>query len=49
MHQAVSERRRLFRERHRTREENDQKRYKEANKQCKMIVAIAKENAYSQM
>ena len=29
--QAVSERRRLFREWHKTREENDKKRYKEAN------------------
>ena len=31
----------------RTREENDQKRYKDANKECKRVVAIAKENAYS--
>ena len=31
VHQAVSEKRRLFREWQRTREENDQKRYKEAN------------------
>ena len=49
VHQAVSEKRRLFREWQRTREENDQKRYKEAIKECKMIVAIAKENAYSQL
>ena len=45
--QAVSEKRRLFRERQRTREENDQKRYNEANRECKRVVAIAKENAYS--
>ena len=49
MQQAVSEKRRFFREWHRTREENDQKRYKEANKECKRVVAIAKENAYSQL
>ena len=49
MQQAVSEKRRLFREWQRTREENDQKRYKEANKECKRVVAIAKENAYSQL
>ena len=47
--QAVSEKRRLFREWQRTREDNDQKRYKEANKECKMVVAIAKENTYSQL
>ena len=47
--QAVSEKRRLFREWHRTREETDQKRYKEVNKECKRVVAIAKENAYSQL
>ena len=47
--QAVSEKRRLFREWQRTREENDQKRYKEANKECKRVLAIAKENAYSQL
>ena len=47
--QAVSKKRRLFREWQRTREENDQKRYKEANKECKRVVAIAKENAYSQL
>ena len=46
--QAVSEKRRLFREWQRTREENNQKRY-EANKECKRVVAIAKENAYSQL
>ena len=40
--QAVSEKRRMFREWQRTREENDQKRYKEANKE--RVVAIAKEN-----
>ena len=45
--QAVSEKRRLFREWHRTREEIDQK--KEANKECKRVVAITKENAYSQL
>ena len=45
----MSEKRRLFREWHRTREENDLKRYTEANKECKRVVAIAKENAYSQM
>ena len=45
----MSEKRRLFREWQRTREENDQKRYKEANKECKRVVAIAKENAYSQL
>ena len=33
--QAVSEKRRLFRECQRTREENDQKRYKEAKKNAK--------------
>ena len=38
-----------FREWQRTREENDQKRYKEANKESKRVVAIAKENAYSQL
>ena len=48
MQQTVSEKRRLFREWHKTREEDDQKRYKEANKECKRVVAIAKENAYSQ-
>ena len=47
--QAVSEKRRLFREWQRTREENDQKRYKDANKECKRVVAIPKENAYSQL
>ena len=47
--QAVSEKRRLFREWQRTRGENDQKRYKKANKECKMDVAIAKENAYCQL
>ena len=47
--QAVSEKRRLFREWQRTREENDQKWYREANKECKRVVAIAKENAYSQV
>ena len=47
--QAVSEKRRLFREWHRMREEDDQKRYKEANKECKRVVAIAKENANSQL
>ena len=46
--QAVAEKRRLFREWHKTREENDQKRYKKANKECKRVVAIAKGNAYSQ-
>ena len=49
MQQAVSEKRRLFREWHRTREENDQKRYKEKNKECKRVVAIVKENAYSHL
>ena len=49
MRQAVSEKRRLFREWQRMREENDQKRCKDANKECKRVVAIAKENAYSQM
>ena len=49
MQQAVSEKRRLFREWQRTRGENDQKRYKKANKECKMAVAIAKENAYCQL
>ena len=49
MQQAVSEKRRLFREWPRTRDENDQKRYKEANKECRMVVAIAKDNAYSQL
>ena len=48
MQQAVSEKRR-FREWQRTREENDQKRYKEANKESKRVVVIAKENAYSQL
>ena len=45
--QAVSKKRRLFREWQRTREENDRKRYKEANKESKRVVAIAKENAFS--
>ena len=45
----MSEKRRLFREWHKTREENDQKRYRETNKECKRAVAIAKENAYSQL
>ena len=40
---------RLFRECQRTREENDQKRYNDANKECKRVVAIAKENTYSQL
>ena len=47
--QAVSEKWRLFREWHKAREENAQKRYKEANKECKRVEAIAKENAYSQL
>ena len=47
--QAVSDKRRLFREWQRTKEENDQKRYKEANKECKRVAAIAKENACSQL
>ena len=45
----MSEKRRLFREWQRTREENDQKRHREANKESKRVVAIAKENAYSQL
>ena len=49
MQQAVTGKRRLFREWHKTKEENDQKRYEEANKDCKRVVAIAKENAYSQL
>ena len=47
--QAVSETKRVFREWQRTREENDHKRYKVANKECKRVVAIAKENACSQL
>ena len=49
MRQAVSEKRGLFREWQRTREENDQNRYEESNKECKRVVAIAKENAHSQL
>ena len=49
MQQTVSEKRRLFREWHQTREENDQKRYTKANKAFKRVVVIAKENAYSQL
>ena len=47
MQQAASEKRRLFREWQRTREENDQKRYREANKECKRVVAVATEKAYT--
>ena len=46
--QAVSEKRRLFGEWQRTREGNDQKMYKEANKESKRVVGIAKYNPYSQ-
>ena len=45
--QAVSEKRGLFREWHRTREENDQEG--QGGKERKRVVAIAKENAYSQL
>ena len=32
-----------------SRKENDQERYREANKESKRVVAIAKKNAYSQL
>ena len=47
--QAVSEKSRLFRDWQRTTEENDQKRYKEANQECNRVIAISKEIAYSQL
>ena len=45
MQQAVSEKRRLFSEWYRTRKYNDQERYRGA----KQVLAIANENAYSQL
>ena len=47
--QAVSKKRRLFGEWQRTRERNDNERYREANKESKRVVAIAKENAFCQL
>ena len=47
MQQAVSEKRRLLRKWQRTREETDQKRYKEATKNAKGL--YKRENAYCQL